>query len=119
MALKGGRVNEAREQAFAAAFAELRAEYALALPDEVRELVDAVGSARARLGGTARAMAHKLCGTAGSYGFSEISEAAGRLEAALKAIETNPCPEEDPWAEIHGALQRITAALAELSRPSP
>jgi chemotaxis protein histidine kinase CheA len=109
-----------RDQAFADAFAEMRAAYALELPGEVEALMAAVQRARSEQGRAeltveARRIAHRLCGTAGSYGFTEIGEAAAELEVALKAIEIAASAPAEAWAKIDGTLQRITAALAQIA----
>lgn len=108
-----------RDEAFAAAFAEIRAQYALELPGEVLALVAALERARPEEGraegaAEARMIAHRLCGTGGSYGFTEISEAAAELEIVLKAIEANASPPAEAWPKVDGALGRITAALAQI-----
>jgi chemotaxis protein histidine kinase CheA len=118
--LGGGGVSAQRDEAFADAFAEIRAEYALELPGEIEALVAAIKRARreesrAQGAAEARMIAHKLCGTGGSYGFTEISEAACQLEVALKAIEADASPMAQAWLEIEGTLQRITTALARLA----
>jgi HPt (histidine-containing phosphotransfer) domain-containing protein len=112
-------MNDKRAQAFAAAFAAIRADYARELPGEVGQLAAAVESARdkdptALCKGEARAIAHRLYGTAGSYGFTEISEPAAELEALFQTIEDTGSAPADAWATIDGALRRITAALAHL-----
>jgi HPt (histidine-containing phosphotransfer) domain-containing protein len=68
-----------------AALAELREQYARELPD----LIAALTAVVARLGvdpaaeSDAKAQAHRLRGTSGSYGFADVSEAVARLEQAL------------------------------------
>lgn len=108
-----------RDEAFAAAFSEIRAQYALELPGEVLALVAALKRARAEEGraesaAAARTIAHRLCGTGGSYGFTEISEAAAELEVALKAIEANASPPAEAWPEIDRMLRRIRTALEQI-----
>ena len=69
------------------ALAELAAEYAAELPgliDELARLVDAAAADPAAVP-HARAAAHRLRGTAGSYGFKAVGEAAGSIEDALEA----------------------------------
>ena len=70
-----------------AALAELAAEYAAELPgliDELARLVEAAAADPAAVP-RARAAAHRLRGTAGSYGFAAVGEAAGSIEDALEA----------------------------------
>lgn len=82
------------------ALAELRREYARELPAKVSAIVEALArNDRA----TATLLAHRLRGTAGSYGFAEVSAAAATIEAALEASD----PPE--------AVERACAALRILT----
>ncbi len=81
------RPPEAEGDDLAASIAALNAEYGARL----REKVTGLGALLVRVRAGDRAaldeaygIAHKLHGTAGSYGFGEVSSAAGRLEAVLK-----------------------------------
>jgi HPt (histidine-containing phosphotransfer) domain-containing protein len=67
--------------------AKLREDYAKQLPQKLDDLSRAVHSAIADPSTKeyARSLAHKLRGTAGSYSFSALSEAAGKLEDLLRA----------------------------------
>ncbi len=70
------------------AFAALREEYARALPAKLDELGAALreaqsGDAEARARATA--LAHRLAGTAGSYGLTDVSAQAASVEQALNA----------------------------------
>jgi len=86
--------------------AALRAGYAAGLREKLRaiqERLDAGDPAEAK------ALAHKVRGTAGSYGYAHVGEAAGRLEDALELGEANV-----------GELARALAALADgLDVPEP
>jgi HPt (histidine-containing phosphotransfer) domain-containing protein len=90
-----------------AALAELREQYARELPP----LVVALAATLARLGvdesalADAKGKAHRLRGTAGSYGFHSMSEAAAVLEQALDT------PEPDGAIAIEAALAEVFAAL--------
>jgi HPt (histidine-containing phosphotransfer) domain-containing protein len=68
-----------------AELAALCAEYARALPDRAEAIARAVEDARRdpSLREAASALAHLLAGTAGSYGFAEVSAIARRLETGL------------------------------------
>jgi len=91
-----------------AALLELRREYLAELPELLRELSEAV--AAAKLGTKRDAMraavsrAHALRGTAGSYRFQEISDAAGLIEDGLLGIQGGWLPAEQAWPEIERAL---------------
>src|SRR5262249_14660824 len=93
------------------ALTALRVDYALALPGRVRRLATALRALR-RAPGTlahlerARVLAHRLRGTAGSYGFAALGQAAGRIETAL--FHTTGAPNEAhtaAWDEIWSALR--------------
>lgn len=80
--------------AMAEVLAAMRLEYTLQMPQALAVLARAVIDAR-RGGGSpadARMLAHRLRGTAGSYGHRAIGEAAGRLEDLLVAGELAPGP---------------------------
>lgn len=62
--------------------AELRAAYRATIPERVEELARFLASARRA---EAIAVAHRLRGTAGTYGFLDVGDAAGRIEDALLA----------------------------------
>ena len=101
------------------ALAELRREYIAELPGLLRELASAVSSAK---GGSSRegiraavSRAHALRGTAGSYRFHEISDAAGLIEDGLLGIQSGWLPPEQAWPEIDRALTSAQAALDKAS----
>lgn len=56
--------------------------------------------------GEAIAAAHRLAGTAGSYGFVEVGEAAAGLERALQSIAGG----RDEWPAANAAMARARAA---------
>ena len=91
-----------------AAVAELRAEYLPTVPAKLATLEALVRQARSNGDDDSRerlrALAHRLRGTMGSYGFAEIGAAVGRIEDALappRSGERAP----DMWDEIEHALQ--------------
>lgn len=100
---------------------ELRRDYKDRLPDIVRGLTTSVRIAQHDGGPPsdafeeARLRAHSLRGTAGSYGFFRVSEAAGRLETVLREIDAAPAPGRTPlWETALGALEStVRAAAAE------
>jgi diguanylate cyclase (GGDEF)-like protein len=61
-------------------------------------------------------LAHRLRGTAGSYGFREIGAAAGRLEDSL-AEAGGPAARSDSWEAVDVALGDLTAAVANAHAP--
>lgn len=50
-------------------------------------------------------LAHRLHGTAGTFGGAAVSEAAGRIERALREIERGEGDPADKWRAIHAALE--------------
>ena len=102
-----------------AALEALRREYIQELPELLRELGEAVTSARR--GGAGEGMraavsrAHALRGTAGSYRFQEISDAAGLIEDGLLGIQSGWLPPEQAWPEIERALHAAHHALGKAS----
>lgn len=91
----------------AAQLAPLRAQFAARLPDRAVELRNALDivSARGELE-LARRLAHRLHGTAGTYGFHGVSAEAAAIEALLEA----PLSEEGV-GEIERAWRRFTEAI--------
>lgn len=95
------RIANARDR-----LAELRQGFATRLRERVQEVDSAVAAVDDRQS-TAVAkvehLAHKLAGTAGSYGFHEVGEIAAELEALCEAgFDTN---------EAVGITERLRAAL--------
>ena len=86
----------------------LRSEYAARLPEKLVLLATAV---RAAVSDPAYipyavSLAHRLAGTAGSYGFAAVGSAAGRLEEALGGSG------EATGAAIADALEATQIAIA-------
>lgn len=74
-------------------FHELAQEYLLALPERAAEIRDAArrgqhGDAQALA--EARNLAHRLRGTAGSFGMPEVGRLAGAIEDALARRDLGP-----------------------------
>jgi len=96
-----------------AALRELQREYLRELPGLLRGLAEAVSAAR---GGkpehlrVAVSKAHALRGTAGSYRFQEISDAAGHIEDGLVGVQSGWLPADQAWPEIERALTTARAA---------
>jgi HPt (histidine-containing phosphotransfer) domain-containing protein len=94
---------------------KLHAEYARELPAKLAELQQAVRRARAhpldeKLRQAARTLAHRLAGTAGSYGFPDESSAAAVIEAqAIAAATAKPAELDMHWSL---AESTVTDALA-------
>jgi chemotaxis protein histidine kinase CheA len=103
-----------------AALEELRQEYFTELPGLLAALSDAVKTAKNTSAAddvrTAMSKAHALKGTSGSYRFTEISEAAGKMEDGLNGIKEGWLPAEQGWPEIERALEAALAALPNASK---
>ena len=54
----------------------------------------------------ARALAHRIRGTAGTFGFSAVGDAAARIDDALIEVDARRLSWADAWAALnpHGAL---------------
>jgi HPt (histidine-containing phosphotransfer) domain-containing protein len=80
-------VSRAADDEVERALAELRAEYATTLAARIETVRTAATTALATRDAEALELAtreaHRLRGSAGSYGFPEISEAAGAVEEAF------------------------------------
>jgi len=89
----------------------LRAEYLAEAPARLAEMaaqLDAWERGSVEAGDKVRRLAHQLTGSAGSYGFTEASNAARQMEQLLK-----PHPDADAalLAVLRAALAYITAQL--------
>jgi len=110
-----GTTSMTKDDEIRAALEGLRKEYIQELPELLRELGDAVTLARRGESAdgmrTAVSRAHALRGTAGSYRFQEISDAAGLIEDGLLGIQSGWLPPEQAWPEIERALSAAHTAL--------
>lgn len=92
--------------------AVLREKYLAKLGGKVAAVRDAVEGAREGDGealGIAIREAHKLHGTAGSYGLVEVSSLLGRVEVLLKEVEQGGGPED--------ALDQALALIDQAGAP--
>jgi diguanylate cyclase (GGDEF)-like protein len=100
-----------------AELAEVNAEYGRHLRRRLASLTQAIGKARTGAREALEAAyydAHKLHGSAGSFGFALVGEVAGRLEALLK-----PAREGVPveWDAIELVLGELATVVSEVSSP--
>lgn len=88
-----------------AELAEVRRAYAARLPDKLAELRAALEAARAGEEPLveARHVAHRLAGSAGSYGHPAVSAAVAEIEHALIAAIAEPAERE---ALLAAAIER-------------
>ena len=97
--------------------AALSARYGAQLEEKVAALGAAVERARqgeAQALEEAYALAHKLHGTAGSYGFGAVSTVARRLEALLRPVREGKAPAD--WSAL-GTVLRELVSMAAAARP--
>jgi diguanylate cyclase (GGDEF)-like protein len=116
------RPSPTRSAEFREAMALMRANFALELPAKVRRLSQAVIRARrspasAFLVEEARGHAHRLRGTAGTYGFREVGERAGEAEDAIISAGQAP-QEEDRWTTVDAAVERLGEACHHADQPA-
>lgn len=86
---------------FAAELAELRRVYVASLPGKLDEVASAI--ARRSLEDV-RTLAHRLRGTAGSYGMPGFGEAVGAIEDRVDAAAGQDTPAL--WQHLDGLLMR-------------
>jgi len=91
-------------------FADASAAYAESLPEKARALAAAIASARykrdAEALSLARAIAHRLRGAAGSYGFADVSELGRIIEENLRLPFA-----KNAWTAIDGAMSELNASV--------
>ncbi|AKT43717.1 Hpt domain-containing protein [Chondromyces crocatus] len=107
-----------RAAAIRAALEEMRSEYRAVVPQQLDEI--AVHLAQARSGGDEasvaealtqmRRLAHRIRGTAGSFGWVSLSQAAGAIEDALEEGAVS-LPDETTL-HLAAALEEARAAVA-------
>lgn len=101
--------SESQERA-RARMIELRASFATRLLERLTRLEALVLQAQNEPANGALAesigVAHRMAGTAGSYGFVDVGEAAAALERALQRIAGG----QDEWEAALASLARIRAA---------
>ena len=96
--------------------AALKQRFATELHRRLEELGEALAEARAcpevEPLRAAYHIAHKICGSAGTFGYDGVGFGAETIEQALSTcIEANSHPSDDAWAVMDRALER---ALGEL-----
>jgi diguanylate cyclase (GGDEF)-like protein len=98
--------------AFAAEMAELRRAFAARLPQKLEQLTQAIADARSDLSriAAARTLAHRLRGSAGSYGCAATGNAVGVIEDLLVELERPGMT--DSWDEVDRALADARLAAA-------
>lgn len=113
-----GTISSQSLTAMERALESSKQEFAKVLPDMVRVLAERVQAAREQ--GDDRFLlnevvneAHKLKGSAGSYGFTKVAESAGKIESLIGGLEPDDgTMQEILWLEIirHLAVAESSAA---------
>ena len=96
--------------------AELHRQYVEALPAKLDALTQAIGRARDAPSESAHlevaiSLAHRLHGTAASYGCPAVGRAAGRIERAIEGLASAELSVSEAWAEIDEAVDLAIASL--------
>jgi diguanylate cyclase (GGDEF)-like protein len=102
----------------AAELAAMNAEYGRHLRRRLASLTDALAKARAGSRDAVEAAyydAHKLHGSAGSFGFVAVGEASGRLEVLVKPAREG---REVDWDAIDAALRELAETIAGPTSPA-
>ena len=88
----------------------LRASYREKLPNQLGELTERLCASREADGSEAflqaREIAHRLAGTAGSYGFGDLGAALGKIEDALREVSAEDV-ENARWSDIDATVAEI------------
>ncbi len=98
------------------AIAALQGGYAERLPEKLDAIEAAIAAARQdpqrpALLELAVRLAHRLRGSAGSYGLTEVGDAAGEVEDALAALASRPPPSPDS-PTTHSLYAAAAAAIS-------
>jgi len=98
----------------------LRASYREKLPEQFGELATKLRASREANGAEAfaqaREIAHRLAGTAGSYGLGDIAAALGRIDDALREVGTEAAGDAR-WQDIDAAVAEIRRSIAARDEP--
>jgi signal transduction histidine kinase/FixJ family two-component response regulator len=94
----------------------LRESYRRKLPGQLDTLGEALRRARepgeASHAEDARALSHRLAGTAGSYGFNEINGCLERVDAALRELAEQQGSPDELWKKIDASMVQVWETLA-------
>ncbi len=98
----------------------LRASYREKLPGQLGELTKRLRASR-EAGGSeaflqAREIAHRLAGTAGSYGLGDIGAALEKIDDALREVSAEEV-ENARWSDIDAAVAEIRERFSPGGNP--
>lgn len=103
-------------------FADLRAEYLVSLPERLRELCDAVSEGATDLEARrlAQRLAHRMSGTAGTVGLTDIGLMGRAMEGFAATCDWSPAARER-LREAVALQERLVreACACETGGPSP
>lgn len=110
------------DEALNAVLAGLRGEYLNELPERLSEMKEYFKNARADKEkqlewlGKAHVIAHRLAGTAGSYGFADLSNAAANLDLYLKnhlknEANTGMAANSLNWQALDGMVEAMDKSI--------
>jgi len=98
----------------------LRTAYRERLPEQLGELTERLRESREPGGSKAfleaRETAHRLAGTAGSYGLADIGAALGKIDDALREVSAENAGDVR-WSDIDAAVAEIQQHLAPGDNP--
>jgi HPt (histidine-containing phosphotransfer) domain-containing protein len=98
----------------------LRTAYRERLPEQLGELTERLRASREPDGSKAfleaREIAHRLAGTAGSYGLADIGAALGKIDDALREVSAEHAGDVR-WSDIDTAVAEIQQYLAPADNP--
>ncbi len=94
--------------------AKLHKEFSERLPDKLSELTEAICAAKldSSCVDAARMLAHRLRGSAGSYGHPAVGESVGIVEDLLAEVDTDGVGRRFLWEDLEQALRDARAAVA-------
>jgi len=104
-------MSEIRDPAIIALLAEARVQFAASIPAKVADLQALL--ARGAWDDLRRA-AHKLRGSTGTYGFTDLSASAANIEEAL--IEAGGAPGPEVQARVAGLVREAAEQAERVSR---
>lgn len=110
------------DEALNAVLEGLRSEYLNELPERLSEMKEYFKNARAdeekqlEWLGKAHVIAHRLAGTAGSYGFADLSSAAANLDLYLKNLlkneaNTGVAANSLNWQALDGMVEAMDKSI--------
>ena len=108
-----------RPDRYQAAMAQLRAKYSNKVVEQLDALQDQLAEAAAKgadpaVAGAAKQLAHRIHGTAATYGFEDVAEVTRSIEDELGELIASQQPFTEPMLErATRALRRVQQSLAE------